>query len=119
MRQKNEEDNKNVYKRRSMGERVIGVNCQVKFNTLKWFGHVETIKDREFTNSVDMSEVQGPGVRGMPLVKWENRVEEYMTGKRGGSFKPSERGVLEQGELEALLLWPLLLGELMEGTSYT
>lgn len=41
--------------------------------------------DKEFTNKVHMSEVEEPVVRGKPMVKCENRVEEYVRerGKRG------------------------------------
>lgn len=44
--------------------------------------------DDDFIQRVYMSEIEGTGVRGRPLVKQENRVEEYMR-KRG-------RGGLDQ-----------------------
>lgn len=44
-------------------------------HTLMWFEHVECMGDREFTKMVYEREVEGSGVRGKPLVRWESRAE--------------------------------------------
>ncbi|KAK3889856.1 hypothetical protein Pcinc_006182 [Petrolisthes cinctipes] len=76
------ESNESVYERCGMSEKAIGIECgvveRVKRNTLRWFGHVERIQSEEFVKKVYGSEVVGPGVRGRPPVRWQNRVKEYV-----------------------------------------
>ncbi len=59
----------------------------VKRSTLRWFGHVEKMKNKEFVNKVYLSSVEVPNRRGRPLGRWEDRVKEYV----------GERGVRGQG----------------------
>ncbi|KAK3893665.1 hypothetical protein Pcinc_002527 [Petrolisthes cinctipes] len=76
------ESNESVYERCGMSEKAIGIECgvveRVKRNTLRWYGHVERKQGEEFVKKVYGSEVVGPGVRGRPPVRWQNRVEEYV-----------------------------------------
>ncbi|KAK3893161.1 hypothetical protein Pcinc_003002 [Petrolisthes cinctipes] len=76
------ESNESVYERCGMSEKAIGIECgvveRVKRNTLRWYGHVERMQGEEFVKKVYGSEVVGPGVRGRPPVRWQNRVEEYV-----------------------------------------
>lgn len=43
------------------------------------------------TERLHMSEVEEPGVRGKPQVKWENRVEEYMRERGSGGLNQTKR----------------------------
>ncbi|MCP5003018.1 MAG: hypothetical protein GY941_03575 [Planctomycetes bacterium] len=96
-----EVSNESVYERCGMGTRAIGIECGVvewvKRSTLRWFGHVERMQGEEFTKKVYKSEIEGPGVRGRPPVKWSNRVEEYMNERGVGG-----RGGLHHGRREYL-----------------
>lgn len=69
----------------------------------------------EFTKRVYMSEVEGSGVRGRPLVKWESRVEECMWEREMRGLDQVRR---ECRNRKNLLLWPLPWGEFPEGTRY-
>ena len=76
------ERNESVYERFGMMEKGVGVNCGVvewvKRSTLRWYGHVERMKDGELVKRIYESRLEGTGVRGRPPVTWENRVEEYI-----------------------------------------
>ncbi len=70
----------------------------------------------EFMKSVYMSESVGPRSRGRPLVRWRDRVKEYMC-ERGAT-----RGGLDQVRRECLnrkrwrlLPWPPPWGTFLEG----
>ena len=52
---------------------------------MRWFGHSEERKSEEFVKEAYGSEIEGPSRRGRPLVRWKDRVKEYMC----------ERGVCE------------------------
>ncbi len=58
-------------------------------STLRWFGHVERIENKEFVTKVHLSSVEGPSRRGRPLVRWEDRVKEYVRerGVRGNGLE--------------------------------
>ncbi len=59
----------------------------VKRSTLRWFGHIEKMRNEEFVKRVYLSSVEGTNRRGRPLGRWEDKVKEYV----------SERGVRENG----------------------
>lgn len=69
-----------VYEMGGLDERAIDVNCgvieRVKRNTLRWFGCAERIGDREFTQRMYERLAEEFGLRGKPLIKWENRMED-------------------------------------------
>ncbi len=54
----------------------------VKTNTLKWSGYIERMKNEEFGEKVDLSDIEGAYRRGRPLGWWRDRVREYIC-KRG------------------------------------
>ena len=66
----------------SMGLCANGVKCGVvewvKINTLRWFDHLEREKSEGFVKNVYVSETEDPKRRGMPVVRWKNKVTEYM-----------------------------------------
>ncbi len=76
------ESNESMYERCGMGSQAKGVNCGVvgwvKRNTLRWFGHSETMGSEEFVKKVCMSGSVGPNSRGRPPVRCRDRVKEYM-----------------------------------------
>ena len=57
---------------------MSGVVEWVKKNVLSWFGHIERKNSEEFVKEVYMSEIHGPRRKGKPLVRWKDRVKEYM-----------------------------------------
>ncbi len=75
-----------VYERCGMRRHGIGVECGVvewvKRSTLRWFGHIERMGNEEFVKKVYLSSVEDTNRRGRPLVRWEDRVREYVN-KRG------------------------------------
>ncbi len=61
------ESNKNVYKKFGMSSRGEGMSCgvvMVKRNTLKWFGHLERMDERELTKKIYKSKIDAGNVRG-------------------------------------------------------
>ena len=50
----------------------------VKKNMLRWFGHMERKKSEEFVKKMYVSETGGSRRRGKPVVRWKDRVKEYM-----------------------------------------
>ena len=50
----------------------------VKRNKLRFFGNVDRRKSEEFMKKVYVSETDDPGRRGRPVVRWKDRVKEYM-----------------------------------------
>ena len=85
------ERNESVYERFGMSEKGIGIDCGVvewvKRNTLRWFGHLERMEKGEITRRVYESEIEGPGVRGRPPVRWINRVEDYVRERNQGRMQ--------------------------------
>ena len=74
----------------------------MKINTLRWYGHVQRIKDVRMAIRVFDSEATGRMGRGKALMTWERRVEEHVGERvgRGRGTIESERGW--QGEEEQL-----------------
>ncbi len=59
----------------------------MKRSTLRRFGHIERMGNEESVKEVYLSSVEGTNRRGRPLLRWEDRVKEYV----------SERGVRGNG----------------------
>ncbi len=70
-----------------------GVVEWVKRNTLRWFGHIERMKNEEFVKRVYLGSVEGMNRRGRPLGRWEERVKEYVSerGVRGNGLEWARR----------------------------
>ncbi len=77
------ESNENVYRKFGMSSRGEGMSCGVveivKRSTLRWFGHLEWMDERELTYR---SKIDPGNVRGQPPIKWEDRVMERERGWR-------------------------------------
>ncbi len=88
--------NESVYERCGMTLCGSGVGCGVvewvKRSTLRWFGHTERMGTEEFVK-VYLSSVEGTNRRGRPLVRWEDRVKEYVSerGVRGNGLEWARR----------------------------
>ena len=54
-----------------------GVKCVI-VEWVKRFGQIERKKSEEFVKKVYVSETEGPWRRGRPVVRWKDRVKEYM-----------------------------------------
>ncbi len=70
---------------------------------------------------VYMSESVGPNSRGRPLVRWRDKVKEYMCeymcergATRGGGLDQA-KGVYGQGKVEIFLPWSHPWGRFLEG----
>ncbi len=50
----------------------------VRRNTLWWSGNMERIKSEEIVKEVYVSALEGFSLRGRPLGRWRDNVEEYM-----------------------------------------
>ncbi len=50
----------------------------MKRSTLRWLGHIERMGNEEFVKKVYLSSVEGTNRRGRPLVRWDDRVREYV-----------------------------------------
>ncbi len=59
----------------------------MKRSTLRWFGHIERLGNEEFVKKVYMSSVEGTNRRGRPLVRWKDRVKEYVK-ERAAKYFP-------------------------------
>ncbi len=53
----------------------------MKRSTLRWFDHVERMKNKEFVK-VYLSSVEGSSRKERPLGRWKDRVKKYLS-KRG------------------------------------
>ncbi len=47
----------------------------VKRSSLRWFGHIKRMENKEFVKKVYLRSVEGPNRRGRPLGRWEDRTE--------------------------------------------
>ncbi len=74
------ESNENVYRKFGMSSRREGMSCgvvaMVNRSTLRWFGHLERMDERELTKMIYRSKIDAGDVRGRPPIKWEDRVME-------------------------------------------
>ena len=76
------ESNESIYEKYDFaGLCANGMKCSVvewmKRNTLRWFGHMEGKKGEAFVK-VYVSETDGPRRRGRSVVRWKDRLKEYM-----------------------------------------
>ncbi len=94
-------NNESVYERCGMRGRGSGVECGVvewvKRNTLRWFGYIERMGNEEFVK-VFLSSVEGTNRRGRPLVRWGDRVWEYVNerGVRGNALDWARRECMDR-----------------------
>ncbi len=70
----------------------------MKRSTLRWFGHIERMGNNEFVKKVYLSSVEGRNRRGRPLVRWEDRVREYVNerGVRGNALDWARRECMDR-----------------------
>ncbi len=66
------ESNENVYRKLGMTSRGEGMSCglveMLKRRTLRWFGHLERMDERELTKRIYRSKIDAGNVRGRPLL---------------------------------------------------
>ncbi len=69
----------------------------VKRSTLRWFGHIERMKNEKFVKMY-LSSVEGPNRRGRPLGRWEARVKGYMDerGVKGNELEWARRDCMDR-----------------------
>ncbi len=85
-----------------MRGRGSGVECGVvewvKRSTLRWFGHIERMGSEEFVKKVYLSSVKGTNRRRRSLVRWEDRVREYVNerGVRGNVLDWAKREYMDR-----------------------
>ena len=69
------ENNRGMHDRWSLGTCAKEVKCgvaeYVRWNTLKWFCHIEGMKSEAFVKKMYVSEIKGTSRRGRPLLKWK------------------------------------------------
>ncbi len=70
----------------------------VKRSTLRWFGHIEGMGNEEFVKKVYLSSVEGTNRRERPLVRWEDRMREYVNerGVRGNALDWARRECIDR-----------------------
>ncbi len=91
-----------VYERCGMREHGSGVGCGVvkwvKRSTLRWFGHYERMGNEEFVRKVYLSSAEGTNRWERPLVRWEDRVKEYVSerGVRGNGLEWARRECMDR-----------------------
>ncbi len=84
-----------------MRGRGSGVGCGgvewVKRSTLIWFGHIEGMGNEGLVK-VCLSSAEGMNRRGRPLVRWEDRVKEFVSerGVRGNNEEEKEEEEKEE-----------------------
>ncbi len=86
--------NESVYERCDTRGHGSGVGCGVmewvKRSTLRWFGHIEKMRNEEFVK-VYRSSVEGTNRRGRPLGRWKDRPKEYVSERKW--VRVGEKGV--------------------------
>ncbi len=70
----------------------------MKRSILRWFGHIERMGNEEFVKKVYHSSAEGMNRRGRPLVRWEDRVKEYVSekGVRGNRLDWARRESMDR-----------------------
>ncbi len=63
----------------------------MKQQTLKWFGHMERMEEGKMIRRVYVSKIKVGSVGGRPLVKWIDRVQEYVREWGEGSLRNLEQ----------------------------
>ncbi len=91
------ESNENAYNRFGTSSKGEGMKCGVvegvEHNTLRWFGHMETMAESEMTKRVYMSMVDVVGARGWPPVKWGDSARVF---ERNGGENEKIRACKEE-----------------------
>ncbi len=54
----------------------------MKRSPLRWFDDIKRMENQKIVKKVYWSSVKGPNRRGRPLGRWEDRVKEYVRGRR-------------------------------------
>ncbi len=80
----------------------------VKRSTLRWFGNIEWMGNEEFVKKVYLNSVEGTNRRGKPLVRWENRVREYVNerGMRGNALDWARRECMDRERWKSISPYP-------------
>ncbi len=65
---------------------------------MRWFGHIERMGNYEFVKRVYLSRVERTNRRGTPLVRWKDRVKEYVSerGVRGNGLEWARRECMDR-----------------------
>ena len=86
-----------------MGPCANGVKCGVvewvKRNVMRWVGHIEKKNNEKFVKKVHVSEIVVPSRRGRPVVRWKDKVKEYLherVADRGGGIELARRQCLNR-----------------------
>ncbi len=87
-----------MYERCGMRGRGRGVRCGVVEWVKRWFGHIERMGNEEFVKKMYLNSVEGTNRRGRPLVRWEDRVKEYVCerGARGNGLEWARRECMDR-----------------------
>ncbi len=64
---------------------------EVRRQTLNWFSHMEQMVESKITRRVYVSEIEGGNARGLPPVKWRDRVQEYIKERGERSLRNFEQ----------------------------
>ncbi len=96
-----------------------GVVEMVKRSTLRWFGHLERMDERELTKRIYRSITDAGNVRRRPPIKWDDRVMEYVRerGCRSDRTESCKNEVHGQVQMETVLPWPPPQGRSKEQVS--
>ncbi len=67
-------------------------------STLRWFGHIDRMENEEFVKKVYINSGEGTNRRGRPLVRWKDRVKEYVNerGVRGRGLEWARRECIDR-----------------------
>ncbi len=90
----------------------------VKRSTLRWFGHIERMENKEFKKVYlsSVGSVEGPNRRGRPLGRWEDKMKEYVSerGVRGNGLEWARRECMDRERWRSVCHEHLLGNELSE-----
>ncbi len=81
-----------------------GVVEWVKRSTLRWFGHIERMRNEEFVKKVYLSSVEGTNKRGRLLGRRGDRMKEYVSkrGVRGNGLEQARRECMDRERWRSL-----------------
>ncbi len=93
--------NESVYERCVMRGHGSGAGCGVvewvKRSTLRWYGHIERMRNEKFVK-VYLGSVGGSNRRGRPLGRWKDRVKKYVSDRevRGNGLEWARRECMDR-----------------------
>ena len=61
------------------------VQERIERNLLKWFGHVERMREERLVKRVYQAYVEGKRGRGKPQKRWRDEVKNLLLGREGGN----------------------------------